>query len=184
LTQYDIEETSVSKSRTSISLNTDIEDFSISKNAPSISVYDIEAFVLRYRISCSSISVFFCWIQPGLPTRYWTQIAVCTLHCPGRPQPPQRRLHSAARPHPLHRAQHRAQPPERRSGRLGRRSGGRSLRSGHQRSAGACDFSRQELTGAKFAAAGAAAAAAGAGINETQERVILRDKKSLAPSLE
>ncbi len=33
------------------------------------------------RFSCSLISVFFCWIQPGLPTRYWTQIAVCTLHC-------------------------------------------------------------------------------------------------------
>jgi hypothetical protein len=32
------------------------------------------------------------------------------------------------------------------------------------------------LTGAKFAAAGAAAAAAGAGINGTQERVILGDK--------
>ncbi len=34
----------------------------------------------------------------------------------------------------------------------------------------------QELTGAKFAAAGAAAAAAGAGINGTQELVILGDK--------
>jgi hypothetical protein len=32
---------------------------------------------------------------------------------PGRPQPPQRRLHSAARQHPLHRAQHRPQPSER-----------------------------------------------------------------------
>jgi hypothetical protein len=33
----------------------------------------------------------------------------------GRPQPPQRRLHSAARPHRrrLHRPQHRPQPPER-----------------------------------------------------------------------
>ncbi len=61
-----------SKLCTSISLYTD---------APSISVYDIEAFVLWYRISCSSISVVFCRIQPGLPTRYWTQIAVCTFHC-------------------------------------------------------------------------------------------------------
>ncbi len=52
---------------------------------------------------------------------------------------------------------------------LGRRSGGRSRRSGHQRNAGACDSSRQELTGAKFVATGA-------GINGTQERVILRDK--------
>ena len=54
---------------------------SISRNAHSISVYDIEDFLLRYRISCSSISVFFCRIQPGRPTRYRTQIAVCTLHC-------------------------------------------------------------------------------------------------------
>ena len=54
---------------------------SISRNAHSISVYDIEDFLLRYRISCSSMSVFFCRIQPGLPTRYRTQIAVCTLHC-------------------------------------------------------------------------------------------------------
>ncbi len=59
---------------------------------------------------------------------------------------------------------------------LGRGSGGRSCRSGHQRNTGARDSWRQELTGAKFAAAGAAAAAAGAGINGTQERVILGDK--------
>jgi hypothetical protein len=67
--------------RTSISVYPDIEDFSISTNGPSISVYDIEVFLLRYRISCSSISVFLCRIQPGPPTRYRTQIAVCTLHC-------------------------------------------------------------------------------------------------------
>ncbi len=59
---------------------------------------------------------------------------------------------------------------------LGRRSGCRSRRSGHQRNAGARDSWRQELTGAKFAAAGAAAAAAGAGINGSQERVIPGDK--------
>ncbi len=53
---------------------------------------------------------------------------------------------------------------------LGRRSSGGSCRSGHQRNAGARDSWRQELTGAKFAAAGAAAAAAGAGINGTQKR--------------
>ncbi len=43
-------------------------NLSMSTNAPSISVYDIEAFkfVLRYWISCSSISVFLCRIQPGL----------------------------------------------------------------------------------------------------------------------
>jgi hypothetical protein len=55
---------------------------------------------------------------------------------------------------------------------LGRRSGCSSRRSGHQRNIGA----RDSWTGAKFAAAGAAAAAAGAGINGTQERVILGDK--------
>jgi hypothetical protein len=34
---------------------------------------------------------------------------------PGRPQPQQRRLHSAELQHQLHLAQHRLQPPERRS---------------------------------------------------------------------
>jgi hypothetical protein len=67
---------------------------------------------------------------------------------------------------------------------LGRRSGCRSRRSEHQQNAGARDSWRQELTGAKFAAAGAAAAATGAGINGTQERVILGDKNWLASSLE
>ena len=51
---------------------------------------------------------------------------------------------------------------------LGRRSGCRSRRSEHRQNAGARDSWRQELTGAKFAAAGAAAAATGAGINGTQ----------------
>jgi hypothetical protein len=43
---------------------------------------------IRYRSFFASISKFvfldigvFCRIQPGLPTRYWTQIVVCTLHC-------------------------------------------------------------------------------------------------------
>jgi hypothetical protein len=142
--QHDIEETSISKFKTSISLYPDIEETSISKfklQNFDIAIYryrrflDIDkfsfdiyiryrSFELRYRISCSSIPVLFCQIQPGLPTRYRTQIAVCTLHCksiitpgsrPCRPQPQQWRLHSAARPHSLHRAQHRAQPPERAS---------------------------------------------------------------------
>ncbi len=59
---------------------------------------------------------------------------------------------------------------------LGRRSDGRSRRSGHQLNAGARDSSSQELTGAKFAAAGVAAVASRVGINGTQERVILGDK--------
>ena len=155
---------------------------SISRNAHSISVYDIEDFLLRYRFSCSSISVFFCRIQPGPWAAYSVQDTDCSVHIAlqinhypllmrrlGRPQPPQRRLHSAARPHPLHRAQHRTQLPERAQERVIQ-----------ARNAGARDSWRQELTGAKFAAAEAAAAeaaaaAAGAGINGTQERVILGD---------
>jgi hypothetical protein len=97
--------------------------------------------VLRYRISCSSISVFFlsdpAWAAYSvLDTDCGVHIALRINHhpwlmCrPGHPQPPQRRLHSAARPHQLHRdrAQHRPQPPERRSAAgaaLGRRSGAR-----------------------------------------------------------
>jgi hypothetical protein len=65
---------------------------------------------------------------------------------------------------------------------LGRRGGGRSRRSGHRRNAGACDSSRQELTGAKFEAAGADVAT-GAGINGTHERVILRNKNRVPPCL-
>jgi hypothetical protein len=104
--------------KTSISLYTDIED------CP----FDI---CIRYRRFFASISnfVFFdigiFWSDPA-----WAAFSVqdtdCGVHIalqinhypwlmcrPGRPQPPQRRLHLAARPHPLHRAQHRPQPPER-----------------------------------------------------------------------
>ncbi len=117
---------------------------------------------IRYRSFCASISNFvFFYIGVFLSDLAWAAYSVlvlldtdCCVHIalrinhppsrwlmrrPGRPQPPQRRLHSVARPHQLH----RVQP-------LGRRSGGRSRRSGHQRNAGACDSWRQELTGAKF----------------------------------
>ncbi len=134
-TQFDIEETSISTFRTSISfeLYTDIEDFLISTNAPSISVYDIEAFF-------ASTSKLFCFDIEFRVLRYrcffsdppWAAYSVLDTDCgvhialqinhypwlmchPGRPQPPQRRLHSAARPHPLHRAQRRPQPLERAS---------------------------------------------------------------------
>jgi hypothetical protein len=80
LTQFDIEETSISKFRTSITLYTNIEDFSIPTNATLISVYDIEAFLLRSNFVLLDIGAF-CRIQLGLPTRYWTHIVVCTLHC-------------------------------------------------------------------------------------------------------
>jgi hypothetical protein len=175
--------------KTSISLYTDIVDFSISTNAPSISVYDIEDFLLRYRISCSSISVFFCRIQPGLPTRYRTH-AHCTAnqslpvaHVP--PGPPSAAAAEAALGGATAPAAPGAAPAAAAGAGLGRWNGCRSRRSGHQRNAGARDSWRQELTGAKFAAAGAAAAAAArAGINGTQERVILGDKNLLASSLE
>ena len=75
---YDIEETSISNFFLSISTHHDIEETSISKCKTSILVYtDIErfldidqssfdihiqcrSFALRYRMFCSSISVFFC----------------------------------------------------------------------------------------------------------------------------
>ncbi len=79
-TQLDIEETSISKFKTSMSLYPDIEDFSISINAPWISIYDIEALcfdiecrVLRYRC-------FFAWAAVA-PARSWTQIAVYSIYC-------------------------------------------------------------------------------------------------------
>jgi hypothetical protein len=52
----------------------------ISRNANSISVedfcFDVDFRVLRYRCFFVGSS-----LGPGLPTRYRTQIAVCTLHC-------------------------------------------------------------------------------------------------------
>ncbi len=82
--QYNIEETSISKIRTSISLNPDIEDLSISTNAPSISVYDIGALcfdiefrVLRYRCFFVGSSLGCCSSYSVLDT----DCGVCTLHC-------------------------------------------------------------------------------------------------------
>ena len=150
-----------------------------------------------YTISklCASISnfVFFdlgvylwdpAWAAVA-PTLYWTQIAVCTLHCESiitrgscaARAALSRRSGGCTRRRGHTRCTGRA--PAAAAGaaaRLCRRSGCRSLRSGHQRNAGARDSWRQELTGAKFAVAGAVAAAAGAGINGTQERVILGGK--------
>ncbi len=80
---HDIEESSISTFKTSISLYPYVEDFSISINAHSISVYDIEGFealsfdiewrVLRYRCFFASAAV--------ARARYWTHIAVHTIHC-------------------------------------------------------------------------------------------------------
>ncbi len=117
--------------RRSVDIDTNIEDFSISTNAPAISVYDIEAFVLRYRISCSSISVFCCRIQPELPKQYWKQIAVCTMHI----------LWINHRPWPRGSCAARAA--------LSRRSGGCTRRRGRTRCTG-------RSTGRSPAAAGAA----------------------------
>jgi hypothetical protein len=99
----------------------DIENLSISTNASSISLYNIEAFAL-------SNFVFFdidvslsdpAWAAVA-PTRYWTQIVVCTLHCEsiiarGSCAARAAQAARAARPHPTHRQQHRPRPPEQRS---------------------------------------------------------------------
>jgi hypothetical protein len=137
--------------------------------------FDIEFRVLRYRCFFV-ISSLGCLLGTGHRLRCAHCIANQSLPAHAPPGPPQRRLHSAARPHPLHRPQHRPQPPERGSAAGAAAARCRSRQSGHQRNAGARDSWRQKLTGAKFAAAGAAVAAAGAGINRTQERVILGDK--------
>ncbi len=98
--------------------------------------FDIGVFLWNPAWAAYSVQDTDCGVRIGLQINHYPWL-MCRQ---GRPQPQQRRLHSAARQHPLHRAQHRAQPPERGS------------------------------------AAGAAAAAAAAGINGTQERVILGDK--------
>ncbi len=88
--------------------------------------------LLRYLYTMSKLfdsisNVLFFNISVFLSDPAWAAYSVgCGVHIAlqinqypwlmcrqGRPQPQQRRLHSAARPHPLHRAQHRPQPPER-----------------------------------------------------------------------
>ncbi len=111
-TQHDIEETSISKFKTLISLYSDIEDFSISINDPSISVYDIEALyfdielrVLRYRCFFVGSSLGCYSSYSVLDTDCGVHIALRINHHPwlmrrqGRPQSPQRRLHSAGLQH-------------------------------------------------------------------------------------
>ncbi len=156
-TQHDIEETSISKFKTSISFYPDIEenvdievqnfDIVISRYRRFLDInkcsFDVcircRSFLIRYRMSCSSISVFLC--------------LVCCSSCSFRD--PHCRVHvwpvAYAGPAACNdakfkfgddgpvRSQHSPQPPERGS------------------------------------AAGAAAAAAGAGINGTQESVTLGD---------
>jgi hypothetical protein len=99
-----------------------------------------------------TISVFFdigvslsdpAWAAVA-PARYWSQIAVCTLHCESIIT----RGSCAARAA----LSRRSEGCTRRRGRIRctGRSTGRSRRSGHRRNAGACDSSRQEFTSAKF----------------------------------
>jgi hypothetical protein len=150
---------SISKFKTSISLYTDIEDFLISTNDPSISVYDIEVFSLRYRISCSSSNRRFrcflsdpAWaayshLDTDLRCAHCIMIANQSLpvaHAP--PGPPSAAAAEAALGGAAAPAAPGAAPTAAAGAGLGRRSGGRT------------------------------AAAAGAGINGTQERVILGDK--------
>jgi hypothetical protein len=178
-TQFDIEETSILKFRTSISLYTDIEYFSTSTNAPSISVYDIEFFFASVSNFVFFDIGFFCRIQPGLPARYWTQIAVCTLHCKSiifrgscaARAALSRRSGGCTRRRSRSRCNGRSTGRSRQSGARPpeRRPQSPEQASTERRSA------REELTSAKFSAAGAADAATGAGINGTQERVILGD---------
>jgi hypothetical protein len=136
--------------------------------------FDIEFRVLRYRFFFRSS--LGCLLGTGRRLRCAHCIANQVAHAP--PGPPSAAAAEAA----LGGAATPAAPgaaPAAAAGaaaRLCRRSGCRSLRSGHQRNAGARDSWRQELTGAKFAAAGVAAGAAGAGINGTHERVILGNK--------
>ena len=147
----------ISKSKTSISLYTDIEDYSMPTNAPSISVNGIEDFLPRYRIPCSSISVFFvgsslgCLLGTGHRLRCTHCIANQSLpvsHVP--PGPPSAAAAEAALGGAAAPATPGAALAAAARTKLGRRSGGRSRRSGDRRNAGACDSSRQELTGANF----------------------------------
>jgi hypothetical protein len=125
----------------------------------------------------------FCRIQSG--ASLWAAYSVldtdCCVHIAAHapPGPPSAAAAEAALGGAAAPAAPAAAPAAAAGAGLGRRSGGRSRWSGHQRNAGARDSWKQELTGAKFAAAGAAAAAAGAGINGTQEHVsvILGDTK-------
>jgi hypothetical protein len=139
--------------------------------------FDIEFRVLRYRRFFVGSSLG-CLLGIGHRLRCVHCIANQSspvAHAP--PGPPSAAAAEAALGGAAAPAAPAAAPAAAAGAALGRRSGGRSRRSGHQRNAGARDSSRQELTDARFAAAGAAAAAAGAGINGTQERVILGDKK-------
>jgi hypothetical protein len=132
LKQNDIEETSISKVRTSISTWPNIL---ISKNAPSISardieflIFDIDGRILRYLCffvgsflgCCSSYSVLDtdCGVHILLQINHRPWLM---LRRPGRPQPPQQGLNSAAQPH-------RSQSRTGRSTGRSRRSGARTRR--------------------------------------------------------
>ena len=141
-THHDIEETSISKCKTSILVYTDIEDF-LDIDKCSFDIYiRCQSFFIRYRMSCSSISVFLCLVC-------CSSCSFRDTHCRVHDWPASVAYAGPAACNDAKfkfgddgpvRSQHRPQPPERGS------------------------------------AAGAAAAAAGAGINGTQERVILGDK--------
>jgi hypothetical protein len=179
-TQFDIEETSLSKfSLVTVTvqhfdiviyryrrfLDFDKCSFNICIRYRSFSPFDIEFRVLRYR--CLFVgSSLGCLLGTG----HRLQCAHCVAnqslpvaHAP--PGPPSAAAAEAALGGAAAPAAPGASPAAAAGAGLGRRSG-------HQRNAGARDSWRQKLTGTKFAAAGAAAAAAGAGIEGTQERVI------------
>jgi hypothetical protein len=77
-TQYDIEETSISKFRTWKSLYPDIDDLSIYTNVPPISVFDIEAFCFDIEFRVLQYRCFFVASSLGCCNSY---SVLDTLHC-------------------------------------------------------------------------------------------------------
>jgi hypothetical protein len=91
--------------------------YTISKLLCLISIFvflDIGVFFFGSSLGCcSSYSVLRLDTDCGVHMALRINHHPWRMRRPGRPQPPQRRLHSAARPHRPDRPQHRPQPPER-----------------------------------------------------------------------
>ena len=86
---HDIDETSISKCKTSILVYTDIEHF-LDIDKCSFDIYiRCQSFLIRYRMSCSSISVFHCFFawSAVARARLGTHIAEYTIGLPVWPTP-------------------------------------------------------------------------------------------------
>ncbi len=70
--------------------------------------FDVGVFLSDPAWAAYSVQDTDCGVHIALQINHYPWL-MCRQ---GRPQPPQRRLHSAVLPHPLHRPQHRPQPPE------------------------------------------------------------------------